>query len=105
MVTAFQQRVYDLLRQVPKGKVTTYKDVGDKLGVRSYQAIGQACKHNPFAPKVPCHRVVSASGALGGFNGTTSGREIKRKIELLRHEGVRVEHGKVRAFSEQRHVW
>jgi methylated-DNA-[protein]-cysteine S-methyltransferase len=52
------------------------------------RAVGQALKRNPFAPVVPCHRVVRSDGSLGGFNGCTSGCEIDRKIKLLAQEGV-----------------
>ena len=69
MVTAFEQRVYDLLISVPAGRVTTYKEIGNALGKDGniYRAIGQALHKNPFAPRVPCHRVVRADGSLGGF--------------------------------------
>jgi methylated-DNA-[protein]-cysteine S-methyltransferase len=86
--TAFERRVYDTLCRVPRGKVTTYGRLGREIGCGSAQAIGQALRRNPFAPEVPCHRVVSADGGIGGFAGETVGAEIERKIGLLRAEGV-----------------
>ncbi len=88
MVTEFQKEVYDLICSVPKGKVTTYKGVAEQLGIRSAQAIGQALKCNPYAPDVPCHRVIASSGRIGGFKGQKTGKEVNEKIALLRKEGV-----------------
>lgn len=54
---------------------------------------------NPYAPTVPCHRVVKSDGSLGGFMGKTQGKEIQKKISLLRSEGVQIENGFVKHFS------
>ncbi len=86
--TEFETRVYDAIRLIPKGKVTTYKGLGQYLSCGSAQAIGQALKRNPFAPEAPCHRVVRTDGSIGGFNGQTGGKEISRKLRLLKEEGV-----------------
>ncbi|MBU1199120.1 MAG: MGMT family protein [Nanoarchaeota archaeon] len=92
--TPFQKRVYKLLKTVPRGKVTTYGVLAKKLKT-SPRAIGQAMRTNPFAPKVPCHRVVSADGSIGGFKGKIKGKAISEKIALLRKEGVVFKLGKV----------
>jgi len=60
-VTAFQSRVYDLLKQIPKGKVSTYGEISRALG-SSPRAVGGALRVNPYAPTIPCHRVVQTSG-------------------------------------------
>ena len=87
----FDQRCYDLLLQIPKGKVTTYREIAHALGSKAYRAVGQAMNRNPNLVKVPCHRVVKSNGEVGGYAGGLS-----RKIELLRQEGVDVsEHGQV----------
>ena len=52
------QKVYELLNKIPKGKITTYKEIANKLGIKGYRAIGQIVGANPNAPQVPCHRVV-----------------------------------------------
>jgi methylated-DNA-[protein]-cysteine S-methyltransferase len=88
-VSDFAKRVYASLMLVPKGKVTTYKDLAASVGCGSPRAVGQALRCNPFAPTVPCHRVVAASRNIGGFFGQTSGGEIDRKVRMLREEGVR----------------
>ncbi|MBI4140409.1 MGMT family protein, partial [Candidatus Woesearchaeota archaeon] len=69
MVTEFQKRVYELCKIVPKGKVTTYREIGNALGGKGqiYRAVGVALNKNPFAPQVPCHRVVNGNGFVGGF--------------------------------------
>ena len=88
MATAFQERVYaHLVKNVPRGKVTTYGAIAKALH-SSPRAVGQALRVNPYAPKVPCHRVVASNGAVGGFNGHTTGRDINRKITLLKKEGI-----------------
>lgn len=96
----FAQKVYDLTRRVPRGRVTTYKAIAEKLGTRSYRAVGQALRCNPYAPVVPCHRVVASSGLLNGFNGSRADRELKRKTKLLTAEGVRVSHGAIKDFEK-----
>ena len=83
--TTFDQRCYDLLLQIPKGKVTTYREIAHALGTKAYRAVGQAMNHNPNLVKVPCHRVVRSNREVGGYAGGSS-----RKIELLRQEGVDV---------------
>jgi methylated-DNA-[protein]-cysteine S-methyltransferase len=86
----FTERVYEELRKVPKGKVTTYKKLAEKLGTKAYRAVGSALKNNPFAPKVPCHRVIKSDGSIGGFMGKMAGEEVAKKIVLLRSEGVEI---------------
>lgn len=100
----FAQRVYDVVRTIPRGKVATYRDVAQALGIRSAQAVGQALKINPFAPEVPCHRVIRSNGCLGGFFGDTVGERIEQKTEMLRAEGVAVREGKI-DMTEYRHTW
>ena len=87
-VTAFQSQVYLALCEVPKGYVTTYGALAKRIGCCSAQAVGGALRNNPFAPEVPCHRVVAADLSIGGFNGATDGPQIKRKLALLASEGV-----------------
>lgn len=87
-ITDFQRRVYLALLDVPRGATISYKELGEKIGCRSAQAIGQALKRNPFAPDVPCHRVISSDGTIGGFHGERCGEMIKKKILLLTEEGA-----------------
>lgn len=87
--------MYSLCRKIPAGKVTTYKEIAIALNTKAYQAVGQALKCNPFAPEVPCHRVVSSNGTIGGFKGKRRGKEIKQKIILLEKEGIVLQNGKI----------
>ncbi len=89
-MNSFNERCYALLRKVPKGKVTTYKALAEALGTKAYRAVGQAMNKNPYAPKVPCHRVVGSNGALTGF-----AYGVKKKAALLEEEGVEMKRGKV----------
>jgi|SRR3989344_4962457 len=98
-MTRLAHRTYELLKTVPKGRVTTYKALAEALGIKGYRAIGQFMKNNPDAPVTPCHRVVSSSGALGGFMGKTTGKEIKKKIALLEAEGVTIKNNTVLHFQ------
>jgi methylated-DNA-[protein]-cysteine S-methyltransferase len=88
--TPFQSRVYLAVCQVPAGQVTTYKHIATHISCKSSQAVGQALKRNPWAPAVPCHRVVASDLTMGGFFGVTKpGAKMDQKITLLRQEGVR----------------
>lgn len=80
----FTQQVYDVVRQIPAGKVLTYKEVADLAGhPRSARAVGTALSKN-FDPKIPCHRVIRTNGTLGNYNrGGTA-----RKREILLQEGA-----------------
>lgn len=87
-ITEFQRRVYLELLNVPKGQTITYGELANRIGCRSAQAIGQALKRNPFAPDVPCHRVIAKDGSLCGFYGKREGEMIEKKKHLLISEGA-----------------
>jgi len=95
MPTPFQKRVYATLEQVPRGRVTTYKQLAECLGCRSCHAVGQALKRNPYAPTVPCHRVIASDLTPGGFMGRRDASALRRKLDLLAEEGVRFHSGKL----------
>lgn len=98
MVTAFQQKVYELCSKIPKGKVSTYGAIAKKLklGGLGARAVGNALNKNPYAPRVPCHRVVASDGGIGGFaSGCT------KKIVLLKKEGVSVKKNKIVDFEKK----
>lgn len=69
--------------------MTTYGLLARRIGCASAQAVGQALRRNPFAPHVPCHRVIAADLSLGGFTGKREGPAIAHKRTLLAREGVR----------------
>lgn len=86
----FDERCYALLKQIPRGKVTTYKMLAEALGTKAYRAVGNAMAKNPHLVTVPCHRVVKSDGAIGGYADGTA-----KKIALLSAEGIPIHHGKV----------
>jgi len=96
----FEERVWKLMEKIPKGKVTTYGLLAKKLNTKAYRAVGNACRRNPYAPRVPCHRVVRFDGTVGGFGGKTSGKIVQRKIQLLRREKIEVKNGRIVDFDK-----
>ncbi|HTY43865.1 MAG TPA: MGMT family protein [Patescibacteria group bacterium] len=89
-MTSFNERCYKILRKVPKGKVTTYKELAKAINSKAYRAVGNAMHNNPYAPKVRCHAVIKSDGSIGGFASGT-----KNKVKLLSSEGVEVKNNKV----------
>lgn len=85
-ITPFQRCVYLELLNIPAGETITYGELARRIGCRSAQAVGQALRRNPFAPLVPCHRVVAADGSIGGYCGQRDGELIERKRRLLSQE-------------------
>ena len=83
--TKFQLKVWNYLKTIPKGKVKTYKQVAVGINCpNSARAVANACAKNPYAPQVPCHRVIRSDGTLGGFS-SLGGKKTKKK--LLKKEG------------------
>jgi methylated-DNA-[protein]-cysteine S-methyltransferase len=80
---SFNQRVWALTARIPKGRVTTYGELARALGTKAYRAVGNAMNKNPYAPGVPCHRVVGSNLTLTGFAGG-----LEKKRAMLRGEGV-----------------
>ncbi len=71
--------------KIPRGEVKSYKEVAIALKMpKSARAVANACAKNPYAPKIPCHRVIRSNGTLGGFSAPGG---IKRKKKLLKNEG------------------
>tara|TARA_B100000315_G_scaffold221911_1_gene225615 strand:- start:143 stop:442 length:300 start_codon:yes stop_codon:yes gene_type:complete len=95
---SFAEKVYGVVSSIPKGKVSTYKVVGKKLGSKAYRAVGGALRVNPNSPIVPCHRVVGSDGSLGGYAGKMAS---KKKVKLLAGEGVFVSSGKIVDFEKK----
>ncbi len=99
---SFNQQCYDLLRQIPKGKVVTYADIAHQLGGKAYQAVGNAMANNPDVIVVPCHRVVNSNGAIGKYALGT-----EKKIALLQEEGIELDTEKIKVLNldKQRHTF
>lgn len=98
IVTPFMNQVYKITEQIPLGRITTYKHIAVAIGKPgASQAVGQALSVNPYAPKVPCHRVIASDGSIGGFRGTKNKTSplIKHKIQLLQNEGIKIKNYKI----------
>ena len=86
-VSEFHQRIYAIARRIPPGQTRTYGDIAAELGDKGLsRAVGQAMGHNPFAPVVPCHRVLAAGNKPGGFS---AGGGALTKLRMLDIEGAR----------------
>ena len=85
------KRLWNLVRRIPRGKVTTYKELSLALGwSKGWRKVGRLLSTNPHPIDTPCHRVICSDGKVGGYK-----LGVKKKIELLREEGVEVKNGKV----------
>ena len=92
---SFSEKCYELLKKVPRGKITTYKILAEKLKTKAYRAVGNAMNKNPYSPEVPCHRVVKSDGKVGGFESGT-----KNKIKMLKKEGIPIKNKRIENFKK-----
>jgi len=88
----FNQKVWNLTKKIPRGKVSTYKEIAKALHTKAYRAVGTALKNNPYAPGVPCHRIVCSDGSIGGYKGK---KDSKEKTKLLKKEGIEIKNNKI----------
>lgn len=85
-LTEFQQKILEYVREIPFGATTTYGEIAEAIqNPNASRAIGQVLRRNPIPIIIPCHRVLSADGTLGGYGGVMGSH---RKIVLLKHEGI-----------------
>tara|TARA_B100000941_G_scaffold204738_1_gene149275 strand:- start:846 stop:1121 length:276 start_codon:yes stop_codon:yes gene_type:complete len=86
--TKFQIKVWAYLMKIPHGSVKTYSQVAKAIGKPlAVRAVANAIGKNPYAPKIPCHRVIRSDGSLGGYSGRGG---IKTKRFLLKQEGLKL---------------
>lgn len=86
----FREKILEIVRKIPTGKVLTYKEVAKLAGKpMAWRAVGNILNKNRDF-KIPCHRVIRSDGKVGGYN-----RGIKKKIALLKREGVKIKNKKV----------
>ena len=89
-VTDFEKKVYIETMNIPKGRIKTYKEIGEAIGTKGYRAVGNALNKNPIAIIVPCHRVIGSNMKLTGFRG---GLDMKK--EMLENEGIKIKKEKI----------
>ncbi len=93
------QQVYKKLTEVPQGKVTTYSELANAVGLKNGQrVIGQIMKKNPYPAIIPCHRVVKSDGKVGGY---AYGGDVK--TNMLRKEGIKIQNGKILDWHKKFH--
>ncbi len=86
--TKFQLKVWKYLKTIPKGQIRTYSDVAKAIKKpKAVRAVANAIGKNPYAPKIPCHRVIRSDGSLGGYSGRGG---INTKKKLLKLEGISI---------------
>jgi methylated-DNA-[protein]-cysteine S-methyltransferase len=85
--TDFQIKVWNEIKKIPKGSVRTYKEIAIAINhPKSYRAVANACKKNPFPIAIPCHRVIRSDVSIGGYFGK---EKMIQKINLLKDEGYK----------------
>ncbi len=94
----FNQKCYELLSKIPKGKISTYKQIANILNTKAYRAVGNAMANNPNPIISPCHRVIKSNGYIGGY---TLG--VKKKISLLKNEGIVIKKNEIIDFEKYIH--
>ena len=94
----FNQKCYELLSQIPQGKISTYKQIANMLNTKAYRAVGNAMAKNPNPIIVPCHRVIKSDGRIGGY-----ALGVKKKNSLLKNEGIVIKKGKIIDFEKHIH--
>ena len=97
MKKSFSEKIWNAIKKVPEGRVSTYREIAKAAGnPKAFRAAGNACNKNPFAPEVPCHRIVKSDAGLGGFAHGT-----KKKKEMLEKEGIRIKNRKIEEFEKK----
>jgi methylated-DNA-[protein]-cysteine S-methyltransferase len=92
----FTEKCHEKIRQIPRGKVTTYSEVAKALNTKAIRAVGSAMKKNKDIPRTPCHRVIKTNGEIGEY---IHGTEEKKRI--LKSEGLEIEGKKIKDFKNK----
>jgi len=95
-MTLFEQKVFKLVKKIPKGKVSTYQILAQKLGnKKSSQAVGNALSKNLLLIKIPCHRIVKSTGYIGNY-----ALGLAKKRRLLQNEGILINKDKIASLTD-----
>jgi len=91
IISQFANKIYQITSKIKAGQVATYGQIAQAIKKpTAARAVGRALHNNPFAPQVPCHRVIKSDGRLGGFAGGN-----KKKLSLLRQEGIIIKNNRL----------
>ena len=96
----FTKKCHEIVSQVPKGKITTYKHIARMLNTKAYRAVGNAMARNKNFINVPCHRVIRSNGMVSGY-----ALGMNAKIYLLKKEGLNIIEGKVMDYKKLLHFF
>ena len=91
----FNHRCYQLISQIPKGKISTYKMIAKALNTIAYRAVGNAMAKTPNPVIDPCHRVIKSNGSIGGYRFG-----VPKKISILKNEGIPIQNGKIMDYEK-----
>lgn len=94
-----KEKLWRLLKKIPKGKVTTYKQLAIALGA-SPRAIGSMLRSNKNPNTIPCYKVVSSNGGVGGYS-----LGVKEKIKRLKSDGIKTKNKRIENFNEKLVIW
>ena len=96
----YQHKLQRLLLEIPKGKVSTYKEIAHAMNMRGYRFVGQLLNKNEHPEKYPCYKIVNSDGRLGGFALGSA-----EKIRRLKADGISVKNGKIQSFKDHLHCF
>jgi len=91
----FDNKCYRFLSKIPKGRISTYKEIARAMNTRAYRAVGNAMSRNPNPITVPCHRIINTDGSIGGY-----ALGVDKKEQLLKQEGVLIKKGKIIGYKK-----
>jgi len=90
------EEVYEIVKKIPKGRISTYKEVARALGNEKLaRAVGQILRRNKDPMRIPCYRVVKSNGEVGGYS-----LGVEMKIKLLKEDGIEIEDGRIKEFDK-----
>jgi methylated-DNA-[protein]-cysteine S-methyltransferase len=92
----YQHNLQQLLLRIPKGRITTYREIAHAMNTRGYRFVGQLLKVNPYPNQFPCYKVVRSDGSLGGYALGEA-----EKVRRLKADGVIVKNGKIVDFADK----
>ena len=96
----FSKKVYKITKKIPIGRVCSYGEIARILNTKAYRAVGNALRNNEHPEIIPCFRVVKSNAEVGGYSGSDH-KNIKKKIQKLKSEGVIIKNNKIVDFNKK----